>query len=100
MGDVVIVASEATLTRVGNEMLDTAEAMLRDITWFTNGDGTTATTARGFTSAKALDDCEAGWDRTMRVAGERTAVHGDTLIVNAKTYHDAEIANVTEFEDR
>lgn len=100
MGDVVIVASEATLTRVGNQMIDTADVTLRDVTWFTNGDGTTAATARGFASARALDDCESGWDRTMRVTGERVAVQGDTLVVNAKAYHDVEIANVTEFEDR
>ncbi|MCT2587627.1 hypothetical protein [Actinophytocola gossypii] len=99
-GDDVVVVSAETLTRVGTEMLDTAEELLRNVTWFTNGEATTAATARGFAASRELDDCETGWDRTLRVAGETVAVQGDTLVVNANVYHDVEIAILTKFEDR
>lgn len=100
MDGVPVVASVETLTRVGNEMLVTAEEFLRNITWFTNGPATTASTTPGFAASVVLDDCENGWDRTLRAKGETVAVQGDLLTVNAKAYHDLEIANLTKFEDR
>jgi hypothetical protein len=95
-----VVASVETLTKVGNQMLDTAEEFLRNVTWFTNGAATTASAAPGFAASRALDDCESGWDRTLRAKGETIAVHGDTLVMNAKAYHDVEVANKAKFEDR
>lgn len=100
MDGVPVVASLETLTRVGNEMLNTAEELLRNVTWFTTGPATTASIIPGFAASRALDDCETGWDRTLRAKGEIVAVQGDTLMVNAKAYHEMEIANLTKFQDR
>ena len=66
----------------------------------TSRSATAASTTPGFAASAALDDCESGWDHTLRAKSETAAVHGDTLIVRAKAYHDMEIANLTKFEDR
>ena len=100
MDGVPVVASVETLTRIGKDMLGTAEEFLRNITWFASGPGTTASATPGFATGRALDDCESSWDRTLRAKGETVALHGDTLIVNANAYHTTEIANVSKFQDR
>ncbi|WHT17805.1 hypothetical protein N8J89_32505 [Crossiella sp. CA-258035] len=80
------------LTKVGRDLLATADQAHRDIRANSGAQDGDAAANTSFALAQALAQCEDTWARALTAVATKLAVAGDNLELNARTYAEAEAA--------
>lgn len=82
---------------VGHHLLTTADALHRDIRELAGSQEGVASANHGFSTARAMADCEWDWEHALTVFGTKIAVAGDNMTLSAATYRSIEDANHQRF---
>lgn len=93
MGDGQVTVSLDTLRGTGQAIVDTADALRRQVGTLVGDQEGDADANRSFSTATAEAACASGWERALSVLGADLAVAGDNLTLNAANYATTEGAN-------
>ncbi|TCO52373.1 hypothetical protein [Actinocrispum wychmicini] len=88
------------LRQAGTDIVGTADALNADIDAHSGAQDADASANANLATAKALAQCETGWEQALTVVGTKMAVAGDKLVVNAQQYAANEQATTASLASR
>lgn len=74
------------LRQAGNDIVGTADVLNGNIDAHSGAQDADSSANANLATAKALANCESGWEQALTVVGTKMAVAGDKLVVNAEQY--------------